>query len=287
MVNTTSSADVQVPLVVVQRSVALVPAGIPVTLEVRRPGVVIVAVPLTRVHVPVPVVTALPASVNVPLLHCAWSGPAAAVVGNASFVSTTSSVDEQVPLVTVHRSVALVPTGTPDTPDVDELGLAMIAVPLNTLQDPVPVVGLFAASVNVPVLHFSWAMPASAVVAWASLVRTTSSHDEGHTPLVIVQRRVALVPAGTPVTPELAEVEFVIVAVPLTTLHAPVPVVGTFPASVNALLLHCVWSGPAFAVVGTADTVAAPVDTVCVVAFVELALMLPLTPLVASDFNLT
>ena len=105
--------------------------------------------------------------------------------------------------------------------------------------------------------------------------------------MVIVQRRVALVPAGTPVTPELAEAEFVIVAVPPTTLHAPVPVVGTLPASVNAPLSHCVWSGPAFAVVGTADTVAEPVDTVCVVALVVLAVTLPLTPFVASDFSRT
>ena len=105
--------------------------------------------------------------------------------------------------------------------------------------------------------------------------------------MVIVQRSVALVPGGTPVTPDVAEEVVVIVAVPLTTVQVPVPVAGTLPASVNAPLLHCVWSGPAAAVVGAADTVPVPVAVVCVVALVVLALILPLAPFVASDFNRT
>lgn len=155
LVSITSSWDVQVPLVVVQRNVALVPAGIPVTLDVGDDAVVMVAVPLTTVQRPVPVVGTLPAIVNDPLLHWAWSAPAFAVVGSASFFNTTSSVDEQVPLVTVQRSVALVPTGTPDTVVVFDRGLAIVAIPPNTLHVPVPVVGAFAAIVNVPVLHLS------------------------------------------------------------------------------------------------------------------------------------
>jgi len=152
-VNTTSSVDVQVPLVVVQRSVALVPTGTPDTVEVADDAFEMVAVPLTTVQVPEPVVGALPASVKVPLLHCAWSAPAAAVVGNASFFRVTSSVEEQLPLVTVQRRVALVPTGTPVMVDDGEEGVVMVAVPLNTLQAPVPVVGELPASVKVPLLH--------------------------------------------------------------------------------------------------------------------------------------
>ena len=105
--------------------------------------------------------------------------------------------------------------------------------------------------------------------------------------MLIVQRSVALEPAGTPVTPEVAEDDDVIVAVPLTTLQVPVPVTGTLPANVNEPLLHCCWSAPADAVVGTPYTVAEPVADVCVVALVVLAFTLPLAPLVASDFNLT
>jgi hypothetical protein len=69
-------------------------------------------------------------------------------------------------------------------------------------------------------------------------VNTTSSEDAVHAPLLIVQRSVALPPDGTPVTPDVAEDEVVIVAVPLTTLHAPVPVVAVLPASVNEPLPH-------------------------------------------------
>ena len=119
------------------------------------------------------------------------------------------------------------------------------------------------------------------------MVSTTSSVEVGQLPLAIVQRNVALVPSGTPVTPEVAEDGVVMVAVPLTTVHVPVPVVGAFPASVNEPLLHCAWSGPAAAVVGVAYTVPVPVAVVCVVALVVLALILPLAPLVAFDFNLT
>ncbi len=78
----------------------------------------------------------------------------------------------------------------------------------------------------------------------------------------MVQRKVALPPAGTPVTPEVADDGVVIVAVPLTTLQVPVPVVGTLPASVKLPLLHWVWSGPAAAVVGAAYTVPVPVAVV-------------------------
>jgi hypothetical protein len=111
--------------------------------------------------------------------------------------------------------------------------------------------------------------------------------DAVHAPLLIVQRNVALEPAGTPVTPEVAEEDELIVAVPLTRLHAPVPVVGLLPASVNEPSLHFDWSVPAFAPVGAADTVPLPVAAVCAVAPVEDAFTFPLAPFVASDFNLT
>ena len=75
------------------------------------------------------------------------------VVGVALFVNTTSSVEVQAPLVIVHLNVALVPTGTPVTPEVLEVGLEIVAVPLTTVHEPVPVVGLLAAIVKLPLLH--------------------------------------------------------------------------------------------------------------------------------------
>ena len=69
LVSITSSVDVQAPFVIVHLSVALVPTGTPVIVEVGDEGVVIVAVPVTTLHAPVPVTGALPASVKFPLLH--------------------------------------------------------------------------------------------------------------------------------------------------------------------------------------------------------------------------
>ena len=57
-------------------------------------------------------------------------------------------------------------------------------------------------------------------------------------PFEIVHLNVALLPAVIPVTPEVAELAVVIVALPLTTLQVPVPVVGVLPARVKLALLH-------------------------------------------------
>ncbi len=73
-----------------------------------------------------------------------------------------------------------------------------------------------------------------------------------HTPFEIVQRRVADVPTGTPVTPDVANVGVVIVAVPVTTVHRPVPVTAGVAANVKLPLLQLFWSAPADAVVGVA-----------------------------------
>jgi hypothetical protein len=51
----------------------------------------------------------------------------------------------------VQRKVALVPTDTPLTAEDAEPGLAIVAVPLITVQVPVPEVGTFPARVKVPV----------------------------------------------------------------------------------------------------------------------------------------
>ena len=82
------------------------------------------------------------------------------------------------------------------------------------------------------------------------MVSTTSSKLSLQTPLLIVQRKVALLPSGTPVTPLLALAGVVIVAVPLVNVHTPVPLAGALPANVKAPLAHCSWSAPAAAVVG-------------------------------------
>ena len=70
------------------------------------------------------------------------------------------------------------------------------------------------------------------------LLESTTSSVKIQAPLVIVQRKVALVPAAIPVTVLVADVGVVIVAVPLTMLQIPLPIVGVLPAKVNELLLQ-------------------------------------------------
>ena len=70
----------QVPLLIVQVKV-FTPVVNPVTPLVGLAGVVTVAVPAVTVHIPVPTVGALAASVAVGL-QMVWSAPAAATVGN-------------------------------------------------------------------------------------------------------------------------------------------------------------------------------------------------------------
>ena len=64
-----------------------------------------------------------------------------------------SSADTQAPLVMVHLNVALLPAARPVTVVVGEDAVVMDTVPLTIDQLPVPVVGLFAAIVNDPLLH--------------------------------------------------------------------------------------------------------------------------------------
>ena len=59
-----------------------------------------------------------------------------------------------------------------------------------------------------------------------------------HAPLLIVHLKVAALPMDKPVTPDVASVLVVTVAVPLITVHAPVPVVGALPLNVAVLKLH-------------------------------------------------
>ena len=118
------------------------------------------------------------------------------------------------PFTMVQRNNALVPAGTPVTPELAECKLVIVAVPVITVQVPVPTTGALPASVKLLMLHCAISVPAAAMVTAASLVNNTSSKVE-QVPLTIVQRRSAEVPAGTPVTPDVAECRLVMVAVPV------------------------------------------------------------------------
>ena len=76
----------------VQRRTAVVPAGMPVTVVVGDVGVVMVAVPLIKVHNPVPGAGLFPAIVNDPRLQKVWLGPALAVQSLIIWAETTGAM---------------------------------------------------------------------------------------------------------------------------------------------------------------------------------------------------
>jgi len=83
------------------------------------------------------------------------------------------------------------------------------------------------------------------------VVIITSSVEGVQGGLEIVHRKVAVPGTAKPVTPEVGEEGVVMVAVPDTTLHAPVPIVGVFPAKVAVVTPQAGFiSEPAAAVVG-------------------------------------
>ena len=148
-----------------------VPALRPVTELVGELALPKLPVPLTTVHVPVPVVAVLPASVAL-VAHTFWSGPAFAVVGAADRVIVTWSLEAvQEPLVIVQANT-FAPTLRPVTELVGEFALPKLPVPLITDHVPVPVVAVLPARVAL-VAHTSWSGPAFAVVGVADRVMVT------------------------------------------------------------------------------------------------------------------
>lgn len=140
---------------------------------------------------------------------------------------------------------------------VDELAVPKVAVPgpLTCVHVPVPMLGALAAIVALVPQRF-WSGPALARVGFWLKVMVTSSVEAVQGELLTVQRSVYDVPA----LPEKVEVGLLALPklppVPLTTLHIPVPIVGTLPARVTWVwpqVAALVWSGPALAVVGTAE----------------------------------
>src|SRR5690606_25585756 len=221
LVSTTwSTLGVQVPFSTRHSRVTEVPAGTPVMVVLNAFGLVIVAVPDTTLHVPVPITGSAAAMVKVPSLHCSWSGPATAGDGKAWLVRMMSSnVSAHTPLSMVQRRVAEVPGAIPVMVVDGDEGLVMDAVPEIRVHCPVPTIGVLALIRKMLLLHCSISGgPASATSGNALLVRTTWSTLSAQVPFSTRHSSVTDVPGATPVTVVLKEFGLVIVALPDITL---------------------------------------------------------------------
>lgn len=169
----------------------------PLRVVVGKFGLVIVAVPLTTVHVPVPCVTTLPAIVAVVPHPMSWAGPAFAVLTEENWVSVTCDVDAaQAGPTMVHCSTAVPDTDV--TVEVARVGDVIVAVPLTTLQSPTPLVGTLPFKVADVPQPMTWLLPATDCVTLAYCVSVTSADEGVQLGAVTVQRNT--VTPDTPVT---------------------------------------------------------------------------------------
>lgn len=118
-----------------------------------------VAVPLNKVQLPVPIAATLAAS-TVEVAHIVWLGPALATVGLAKLVMlTVELLGEQMPLLMVHANT-LVPTPKPVTPLVGLVGVVMVPAPATSVQLPVPTAGVLPEKFVAVVAHKLKLVPA-------------------------------------------------------------------------------------------------------------------------------
>lgn len=239
------------PLVIVHWKI-LVPKPIAVTVVLGEVGLVIVAVPDTNVHSPLPIVGVLALSdVLGFVIHRFWSAFALATVGTGSTKMRTVSADVgQVPLVITHLKI-FVPTLNPVTADVGELGVVGVPVPETKYQNPLPIIGLLPMKAELDEQMY-WSAPALATVGIGSTLMVIKSSEGAQVPFVIRHLK-TFAPTLNPVTADVGEVGLVGTPVPETNVHNPLPMLGVLPDNMDDEA-QIVWSTPALAVVGNGST---------------------------------
>jgi hypothetical protein len=200
-----------------------------------------VAAPLRTVHKPVPLDNE-PAKVVV-LEQMFWSRPAEMTAGEPTVMLTVSRIARQPADVTVQISW-LMPLAKPLTEVVAEVLSRNVAVPLRTVHKPLP---LDNEPANVVVLaQMFWSVPAE-MIAGDPTVMLTVSRISGQPTELTVQMS-WLMPLAKPLTEVVAEVLSRNVAVPLRTVHKPLPL-DNEPAKV-VVLAQMFWSVPAEMIAG-------------------------------------
>lgn len=156
----------------------------------------------------------------------------------------------QAPLV-IDQTNVLVPILNPETPDVTLLESLKIPVPAITDHVPIPTIGIlpFKEDTAEQIVE---SIPAFAGVAKVLIVATTVSVVGTQVPFEIVHTN-TLTPTLTPVIEDVGDVGLVIVPLPETIVHKPVPTIGVLPFSV-ADDAQIIKSEPALAIVGNAST---------------------------------
>lgn len=212
--------------------------------------------PLTTLQEPEPTEGVLPPSAAVvPPVQIVCGPPVAAVVGGWLMVMVALAIDTaQGAWLIVQRT-----TTGPAPPVCVNVAFGEVAVekvpvpPLTTLQAPVPTVGALPPRPEVvPFTQMVCGPPVVAVVGGWLMVIVTSAEVEVQGALLIVHRTTT-----GPAPPVWVNVAFGEAALekvpvpPLTTLQAPVPIVGVLPPSpADVPFVQIVWAPPAVAAEG-------------------------------------
>jgi hypothetical protein len=170
-----------------------------------------------------------------------WVGPAWETEIVTDFTRISSKVGMQVPFDTVHL-IKFVPDPKPEIAATGENGLEIIPLPLIRDQLPVPVAAGRAFSVA-EVEQTVWLSPALAMEIDPDWMICNVDEEELQGALEMVHAN-EFCPGVSPVTFEKGESGFITTALPLTTVHNPLPYCGWFPESENEVA-QSVWSMPA------------------------------------------
>jgi len=219
-------------------------------------GEVIVPLPETKVHKPVPTIGVLAAiEVVGEEIQSVCEIPAFAIVGiSFTTIAIVAEEEAQGELEIVHWKI-FVPNPNPLIVVFGKVGEEIVPLPETKVHKPVPTIGVFAAIVVVgEEIQSVCEVPALAIVGAGLIVIVTFELEGVHGELEIVQAK-TFVPIARPVMVELGKVGEVIVPLPETSVHNPVPTVGVLAAIVVVGdEIQSVCDVPAFAIVGASLT---------------------------------
>ncbi len=157
----------------------------------------------------------------------------AMLLAGSTIIVIVELVLEQVPADVIDHSKMFEPSVNPVTVELGLVDVVITPPPVNTLQVPVPVVGVLAAKVAFGLeIQTVWLLPALAMLLAGSTIIVIVLAVDEQVPADVIDHSKMFEPSVKPVTVELGLVDVVITPPPVNTLHVPVPVVGVLAASV-------------------------------------------------------
>ncbi len=233
----------------------------PVTDVVGDSELVIVPLPETKDHVPIPTVAVL-AFINAfgLVMQTVWLNPAFEIVGTSLTVNATVELDEAHGGFEIVHANTFVPIANPVIEVVGDSEFVTTPVPETKVQTPIPTVAVFAVIIVVgEEIQSVCVVPAFETVGRSSTIIAIVDEEAAQGKLEIVHSK-TFVPSAKPVIVELGEVGFEIVPLPEINVHKPVPTVGVFAViAVVGDEIQMVCVVPAFETVGMSFTIKATV----------------------------